>query len=167
MTEAVREVTGIVPELSCTGGTSDGRFIADICDEVVELGPVNATIHKIERARADRRPRARSRRSTAASSNGCCCPRRPEPMNPLANDLETLRDWLRYAVSRFGEAELAFGHGTTNAYDEAAYLLLHALHLPLDRLEPFLDARLTHAERAQDPASCCSAASTSACRPPT
>ena len=68
-------------------------------------------------------------------------------MNPLANDLETLRDWLRYAVSRFGEAELAFGHGTTNAYDEAAYLLLHALHLPLDRLEPFLDAKVTHAER--------------------
>ena len=44
---------------------------------------------------------------------------------------------------------LAFGHGTTNAYDEAAYLLLHALHLPLDRLDPFLDARLTQAERAQ------------------
>ena len=70
-------------------------------------------------------------------------------MSTVAHDLETLRDWLRYAVSRFGEAELAFGHGTTNAYDEAAYLLLHALHLPLDRLEPFLDARLTQAERAQ------------------
>ena len=51
-------------------------------------------------------------------------------------------------MSRFGEAKLAFGHGTTNAYDEAAYLLLHALHLPLDRLEPFLDAQLTQAERA-------------------
>jgi ribosomal protein L3 glutamine methyltransferase len=62
-------------------------------------------------------------------------------------DLVTLRDWLRYAVSRFGERGLSFGHGTTNAYDEAAYLLLHALHLPLDRLEPFLDARLTQAER--------------------
>ncbi len=70
-------------------------------------------------------------------------------MSTMAHDLETLRDWLRYAVSRFGEAELAFGHGTTNAYDEAAYLLLHALHLPMDRLEPFLDARLTQAERAQ------------------
>jgi len=70
-------------------------------------------------------------------------------MSTAANDLETLRDWLRYAVSRFGEAGLAFGHGTTNAYDEAAYLLLHSLHLPVDRLEPFLDARLTHAERAQ------------------
>ena len=65
------------------------------------------------------------------------------------HDLETLRDWLRWAVTRFGEAKLAFGHGTTNAYDEAAYLLLHALHLPLERLDPFLDARLTHAERQQ------------------
>ncbi len=54
VSEAVREVTGIVPELSCTGGTSDGRFIADICAEVVELGPVNATIHKLnERVRID------------------------------------------------------------------------------------------------------------------
>jgi succinyl-diaminopimelate desuccinylase len=45
--EAVRQVCGITPELSCTGGTSDGRFIADICREVVELGPVNASIHKL------------------------------------------------------------------------------------------------------------------------
>jgi len=64
-----------------------------------------------------------------------------------AGELVTLRDWLRYAVSRFGEGRLAFGHGSTEAYDEAAYLLLHALHLPLDRLEPFLDARLTEGER--------------------
>ncbi len=63
------------------------------------------------------------------------------------NELDTLRDWLRWAVSRFSEAGLAFGHGSAQAYDEAAYLLLHALHLPLDRLEPFLDARLTQAER--------------------
>jgi len=67
-------------------------------------------------------------------------------MTPPA-ELETVRDWLRWAVTRFGAAHLAFGHGTTSAYDEAAYLLLHALHLPLDRLEPFLDARITHAER--------------------
>jgi succinyl-diaminopimelate desuccinylase len=45
---AVREATGRVPELSCTGGTSDGRFIADICAEIVELGPVSTTIHKID-----------------------------------------------------------------------------------------------------------------------
>lgn len=44
---AIREVCGIAPEISCTGGTSDGRFIADICAEVVELGPVNASIHKL------------------------------------------------------------------------------------------------------------------------
>jgi succinyl-diaminopimelate desuccinylase len=51
-TEAVRAVAGITPELSCTGGTSDGRFIADICSELVELGPVNASIHQVnERVR--------------------------------------------------------------------------------------------------------------------
>lgn len=61
--------------------------------------------------------------------------------------LETLRDWLRYAVSRFNAAGLAYGHGTTNALDEAAFLLLHTLHLPIDTLEPWLDSRLTGAER--------------------
>jgi ribosomal protein L3 glutamine methyltransferase len=60
--------------------------------------------------------------------------------------LQTVRDCLRFAVSRFNEAELFFGHGSENAYDEAAYLILHTLNLPLDRLEPFLDARLTHSE---------------------
>jgi ribosomal protein L3 glutamine methyltransferase len=64
-----------------------------------------------------------------------------------ANELITLRDWLRFTVSRMGEKQLAFGHGSDQAYDEAAYLLLHALHLPLDRLEPFLDARITQDER--------------------
>jgi ribosomal protein L3 glutamine methyltransferase len=58
----------------------------------------------------------------------------------------TVRDLLRFAVSRFTQAELSFGHGSANAYDEAAYLVLHTLHLPLDLLEPFLDARLTAAE---------------------
>jgi ribosomal protein L3 glutamine methyltransferase len=60
--------------------------------------------------------------------------------------LSTVRDLLRFAVSRFNEANLFFGHGTQNAYDEAAYLILHTLHLPLDTLEPFLDARLTTGE---------------------
>lgn len=68
-------------------------------------------------------------------------------MSAPTHELATVRDWLRYAVSRFNEAGLAFGHGTTNAWDEAAYLVLHALHLPLDRLEPFLDATLTQPER--------------------
>ena len=47
ISDVVRETCGITPELSCTGGTSDGRFIADICREVVEFGPVNASIHKL------------------------------------------------------------------------------------------------------------------------
>jgi len=54
----------------------------------------------------------------------------------------TIRDLLRYAVTRFNSAKLFFGHGSTNALDEAAYLILHTLHLPLDKLEPFFDARL-------------------------
>ncbi|WP_225721723.1 50S ribosomal protein L3 N(5)-glutamine methyltransferase [Candidatus Vallotiella sp. (ex Adelges kitamiensis)] len=54
----------------------------------------------------------------------------------------TVRDLLRYAVTRFNQAQLAFGQGNANAYDEAAYLVLHTLHLPLDTLDPFLDARL-------------------------
>ena len=62
-------------------------------------------------------------------------------------ELETLRDWLRFAVSRFNHAGLSFGHGFANACDEAMYLLLHTLHLPLDQAEPFLDAKLAHAER--------------------
>ncbi len=64
------------------------------------------------------------------------------------NELSTLRDMLRFGVSRFTEAGLFFGHGSDNAWAEAAYLLLHTLHLPIDRLEPFMDARLTSSERA-------------------
>ena len=48
LSQAIRSETGLTPELSTTGGTSDGRFIAQICPQVVEFGPVNATIHKID-----------------------------------------------------------------------------------------------------------------------
>ena len=58
------------------------------------------------------------------------------------NTLQTVRDLLRFAVSCFNQADLAYGHGTSNAFDEAAYLTLAGLHLPLDQLEPWLDARL-------------------------
>lgn len=54
---------------------------------------------------------------------------------------------MRFAVSRFTEAEVFFGHGTDNAWDEAAYLLLQTLHLPLHQLDPYMDARLTSTER--------------------
>lgn len=60
-----------------------------------------------------------------------------------------MRDYLRFAVSRFNEAKLFFGHGSNDAYDEAAYLILHTLHLPLDNLDPFLDAHLTDSERLE------------------
>jgi ribosomal protein L3 glutamine methyltransferase len=53
-----------------------------------------------------------------------------------------MRDLLRYAVSRFHGGGLFFGHGSDNPLDEAIFLLLHSLSLPIDRLEPFLDARL-------------------------
>lgn len=59
-----------------------------------------------------------------------------------AQHLHTIRDLLRFAVSRFQAAELTFGHGSDNAHDEAAYLILHTLHLPLDTLDPYLDAVL-------------------------
>jgi len=66
----------------------------------------------------------------------------------LARDeLSTVRDFLRFGVSRFNEAKLSFGHGTMDAYDEAAYLILHTLNLPIDTLDPFLDATLTVTER--------------------
>src|SRR3954470_1156940 len=54
----------------------------------------------------------------------------------------TVRDFLRYAITRFNAAGLFFGHGSSNAFDEAAYLILHTLKLPLDKLDPFLDAHL-------------------------
>jgi ribosomal protein L3 glutamine methyltransferase len=61
----------------------------------------------------------------------------------------TPRDLLRYAVTRFNAAKLFFGHGSAEAFDEAAYLVLHTLKLPLDKLEPFLDARLMPEEVLQ------------------
>ena len=61
----------------------------------------------------------------------------------------TPRDLLRYAITRFNAAKLFFGHGSAEALDEAAYLILHTLKLPLDKLEPFLDARLLPEEVLQ------------------
>ncbi|MGZ9074013.1 MAG: 50S ribosomal protein L3 N(5)-glutamine methyltransferase, partial [Rhodoplanes sp.] len=64
-------------------------------------------------------------------------------------DLMTVRDWLRYGVSRFRSEQLVFGHGTSTAVDEAAFLILSALELPIDQLEPWLDCRLTEGERGR------------------
>jgi ribosomal protein L3 glutamine methyltransferase len=69
------------------------------------------------------------------------------PNTDIIDDLISVRDWLRYGASQFAKAGLAYGHGTDNATDEAAFLILSALDLPIDSLEFWLDCRLTRAER--------------------
>jgi ribosomal protein L3 glutamine methyltransferase len=66
----------------------------------------------------------------------------------MTHPYQTLRDLLRHAVTRFMTEGLFFGHGSSSAYDEAAYLILHTLKLPIDKLDPFLDARLLPQEIA-------------------
>jgi ribosomal protein L3 glutamine methyltransferase len=63
------------------------------------------------------------------------------------DELLTIRDWLRYAVTSMTRAEVVYGHGTTNAVDEAAFLILSTLDLPIEDINPWLDCRLTSAER--------------------
>jgi ribosomal protein L3 glutamine methyltransferase len=70
----------------------------------------------------------------------------PRPTKP---SLVTLGDFFRLAFRRFRAARLAYGHGTTNARDEAAFLLLEALRLPIHSLDPYLDLKPTAAERAR------------------
>ncbi|MEY3878942.1 MAG: ribosomal protein glutamine methyltransferase [Pseudomonadota bacterium] len=65
----------------------------------------------------------------------------------ILNELSSIRDWLRYAVSRFEDSDVFFGHGTSNAYDEAVWLIFGFLHLPHDTIENFLDAHLTSKEK--------------------
>jgi len=60
--------------------------------------------------------------------------------------LKTIRDVLRFAITHFNTEKLYFGHGSDNALDEAAYLILHTLHLPIDKLDPFMDAQLLESE---------------------
>lgn len=64
-------------------------------------------------------------------------------------ELATVLDFVRYAVTRFGEAKVAFGQGTHDAAEEAIFLVAEALSLPVDNVDPFLPARLTAAERRQ------------------
>lgn len=68
------------------------------------------------------------------------------PRAPI-EELVSVRDWLRYAVTSMTRAGLHYGHGTTNAVDEASYLILATLDLPIDDINPWLDCRLTLAER--------------------
>lgn len=68
-------------------------------------------------------------------------------MTSPADDLLTVRDLLRFAVSRFASSPLYYGHGTDNLWDEAVHLVLRSVHLPLENNNVFLDARLTRPER--------------------
>jgi len=68
-------------------------------------------------------------------------------MDASREALQNVRDLIRYGVSRFNQSKLSFGHGSDNAWDEAVYLVLSALHLPPDQLEPFMDARVLPEER--------------------
>ena len=61
-------------------------------------------------------------------------------------NLKTIRDMLRYAVTSFNKAGLAYGHGASNAIDEAAFIILESLKLPVSDINPWADARLTAAE---------------------
>ena len=94
-------------------------------------------------------PIARGRRGRDGAGSGRGGGRLPagEALAQAAREFTTLRDFLRLAVTLFQREQLHFGHGTDSAWDEAAYLCLHALSLPLDRLEPFLDAQLLASER--------------------
>ncbi|MEE3170168.1 MAG: 50S ribosomal protein L3 N(5)-glutamine methyltransferase [Pseudomonadota bacterium] len=68
-------------------------------------------------------------------------------MTSPIDDLHSVRDYLRYASSRFAASPLFFGHGTDNVWDEAVQLVMRSLHLPLENNTVFLDARLTCEER--------------------
>lgn len=68
-------------------------------------------------------------------------------MTSPIDDLHSVRDYLRYASSRFAASPLFFGHGTDNVWDEAVQLVMRSLHLPLENNTVFLDARLTWEER--------------------
>jgi ribosomal protein L3 glutamine methyltransferase len=63
--------------------------------------------------------------------------------------LVTVRDWLRFAVSQMNRHHVDFGQGTDNAWDDAVFLVLKSLNLPIEQLEPFLDAKLLPSERQQ------------------
>ncbi|MDD5392705.1 MAG: 50S ribosomal protein L3 N(5)-glutamine methyltransferase [Thiothrix sp.] len=68
-------------------------------------------------------------------------------MNFNHAELLTIKDYIRWGASRFAEAELSFSHGMASAIDEAAYLVLHTLFMPVDTPDLYFDSRLTIVER--------------------
>lgn len=72
--------------------------------------------------------------------------KKPDTKTAIAQ-LSTVRDFIRYAVTCFNEAELFYGHGTFTPYDEAVFLVLETLKLPIEQLEPYFEARLLPDEK--------------------
>jgi ribosomal protein L3 glutamine methyltransferase len=73
--------------------------------------------------------------------------RKSKSSTNILNELDTICDFIRLAVSQFGQAQIYFGHGSDNAWDEAVYLVLHTLHLPQNIDQAMLDAKLTTSEK--------------------
>lgn len=73
--------------------------------------------------------------------------RKPNGSTGILRELSTIRDFIRLAVSQFVQAQIYFGHGTDNAWDEAVYLILHTLHLPQNIDQTMLDAKLITSEK--------------------
>ena len=71
----------------------------------------------------------------------------PEIYPPELAELSTVKDHLRWAVSRMNQADVFFGHGTDNATDDAIQLMAMTLHLPWFEVEQWLDSKLTLAEK--------------------
>ncbi|MGB3865835.1 MAG: 50S ribosomal protein L3 N(5)-glutamine methyltransferase [Xanthobacteraceae bacterium] len=91
---------------------------------------------KTARAKAKKKKKIASRRAAKPA----------KPRRPARGELSTLLDFVRYAVSRFTEADVVFAHGTTDPVADAAFLVCEALHLHPDQFEPFATARVTAAE---------------------
>ena len=135
---AIRDVTGVEAELSTTGGTSDGRFITRICPQVVEFGPVNTSHPQAERAH-------RACRRGAASADLPARAREAARLKRGQARQATVDRWLREIERRFRSARLAYGHGTHDAREEAAWLVCHVLRIPFDRLGEARDGAVSAA----------------------
>lgn len=143
LSAAVHTVTGITPELSTASSTCPTGVHRRHLRTGRRFGPINATIHKIDEhvAIAD----ISRLHEIFRALQKICCSTIPTPWDtrPIP-----LRRWARRwepAEQRFLDAGLFFGHGSANAYNEAAYLVLHTLALPLDDLDS--DCALTASEQ--------------------
>jgi ribosomal protein L3 glutamine methyltransferase len=118
---------------------------ADIHESTAPHLPLKPVFHaKLFRARL----RQSGVKAVVLKKQGhCIMAKAPAKAAGPEQELHTVRDWLRYTVSRFNHAKLVYGHGTATAFDEAAFLILHALHLPIDQLDPWLEARVLPSER--------------------